>query len=296
MVPNRIVKKLILGSAQFGEKYGINNPGASVTKKEALKILNFAKYSGIKMIDLADKYRSYNKIFNTFGLSNWIVSMKISSDKIKNMSEVKFNSFFFNNLNYINKKKIEYLFFHNSSFLRTKNARLIFNYLTKLKKNGLIKKIGVSVYEPGELLKILENFKIDVVQLPLNIFDRRFCASKYVKIFKSKKIEVHARSIFLQGLLISKKEKLKKKYFKKSIHLNKWFNYLRNNNKNPIFECLNFVLKKKFVSKIVFGVNKLDHIKLIMKNLEYNSNTESLDNFHTHDIKLIDPRKWKKIR
>ena len=91
------------------------------------------------MIDLADKYRSYNKIFNTFGLSNWIVSMKISSDKIKNMSEVKFNSFFFN-LNYINKKKIEYLFFHNSSFLRTKNARLIFNYLTKLKKNGLIKK------------------------------------------------------------------------------------------------------------------------------------------------------------
>ena len=33
-----------------------------------------------------------------------------------------------------------------------------------------------------------------------------------------------------------------------------------------------------------------------MKNLEYNSNTESLDNFHTHDIKLIDPRKWKKIR
>ena len=38
------------------------------------------------MIDLADKYRSYNKFFNTFGLSNWIVSMKISSDKIKNMS------------------------------------------------------------------------------------------------------------------------------------------------------------------------------------------------------------------
>ena len=68
------------------------------------------------MIDLADKYRSYNKIFNTFGLSNWIVSMKISSDKIKNMSEVKFNSFFFNNLNYINKKKIEYLFFTTRLF------------------------------------------------------------------------------------------------------------------------------------------------------------------------------------
>ena len=57
------------------------------------------------------------------------------------------------------------------------------------------------------------------------------------------------------------------------------------------------IKKKKFVSKIVFGVNKLDHIKLIMKILNIiQIPSRSLDNFHTHDIKLIDPRKWKKIR
>ena len=292
MVSNKIVKKFILGSAQFGEKYGVNNPNASISKKESLKILNFAKFSGINTIDLADKYKSYKKIFNTFKLSKWKVSMKISNDEIKNITETKFNNFFFRNLDYLDKRKIDYFFFHNSSLLGNNKGKLIFDYLTRLKKEGFIGKIGVSVYDPKEFLNVLKNFHIDVVQLPLNIFDQRFCNAKYIKKINTKKIEVHARSIFLQGLLISDKEKLKKKYFKNNISLNRWFDYLKDNKKDAIVECLNFVLKKKFVSKIVFGVNKLDHLKSIMNKVKLNFNTEALDKFRTHDIKLIDPRKW----
>jgi len=296
MARNNIVKKLILGSAQFGEKYGVNNSYASLSKRESFKILKFAKSSGINTIDLAEKYKSYKNIFNIYKLNRWKVSLKVSYDQVKHINEEKFNYYFFQNLQYLNKQKIEYLIIHNPSILKKNKGRLFFNNLKKLKKKKLIEKIGVSVYDPGEFLKILKNFTIDVVQLPLSIFDQRFCSSGLIKKINAKKIEVHARSIFLQGLLISNKKNLKKKYFKNNVLLNQWFGYIKNNKKDAIFECLKFVIKKRFVKKIVFGVNKLDHLKKIIKKLNLNYKTQSLDKFRAHDIKLIDPRKWKKIK
>jgi len=297
MVPNKIVKKFVLGSAQFGDKYGINNSNASKSKKNSFKILKYAKFSGINTIDLADKYKSYKNIFNNFELKNWKVSMKIS-DKIVNSysSKDEFENFFFKTLIHLHKKKIEYIFFHNSLDLKKKNGKKIFSYLINLKKRSLVGKIGVSIYSPRELDKVLKNFKFDVIQLPLNIFDQRFCQNKVIKKLQNKKIEVHARSIFLQGLLLSNKKKIKKKYFKNNNSLNKWFNYLKKNKKNAVAECLNFILKKKFVNKIVFGVNKLEHLKLILKKINSKINMKDLDKFRNHDIKLIDPRKWKKIK
>lgn len=297
MVPNKIIKKFILGTAQLGDKYGINNPNASKSKKNSLKILKFAKNFGINAIDLADKYKSYQSIFKIFKLKEWKVSMKISSNIInKSYSKNKFENIFFKTLSHLGKKKIEYFFFHNSSDLNSKNGKKVFSYLIDLKKKGLIKKIGISIYAPNELYNLLKNFRFDVIQLPLNIFDRRFCQDKIVKKLQRNKIEVHVRSIFLQGLLLSNKKILKKKYFRNNYSLDAWFNYVKENKKNAVAECLNFVLKKKFVNKIVIGVNKLEHLKLIIKKINSKINIEDLDKFQNHDINLIDPRRWKKIK
>ena len=62
------------------------------------------------------------------------------------------------------------------------------------------------------------------------------------------------------------------------------------------FYCCYFVVKKKFVSKLVVGVNELKHLKLIQKRNNSKLNVEDIDKFNNRDIKLIDPRKWKKIK
>ena len=122
MVPNKIVKKFVLGSAQFGDKYGINNPYASKSKKNSFKILKYARFSGINTIDLADKYKSYKDIFSNFKLKNWKVSMKIS-DKIVNRysTKHKFENFFFKTLIHLHKKKNRIYFF--SQFFRFKKEK-----------------------------------------------------------------------------------------------------------------------------------------------------------------------------
>ena len=181
-------------------------------EKESIKILKFAKSSGINTIDLAERYKSYKNIFNIFKLNRWKVSLKVSCDLVKHINEEKFNYYFFQNLRYLKKQKIEYLIVHNPSLLKKNKGKIFFNNLKKLKKKGLVQKIGVSVYDPNEFSKIIKNYTIDVVQLPLSIFDQRFCSSRIIKQINAKKIEVHARSIFLQVYLFQIK-KFKKKIF-----------------------------------------------------------------------------------
>ena len=73
------------------------------------------------------------------------------------------------------------------------------------KKNKVIKKIGISVYNKNELNEILKVFTPEIIQFPLNVFNQSFNDKKYLQSLKHKGIELHARSIFLQGLLLKNK-------------------------------------------------------------------------------------------
>ena len=63
--------KLILGTAQFGMKYGINNKIGKIEKNEIMKILNFCKKNNINYFDTASVYgESENKLGNYLKTNN----------------------------------------------------------------------------------------------------------------------------------------------------------------------------------------------------------------------------------
>ena len=109
-----------------------------------------------------------------------------------------------------------------------------FEILSTLKKNNLIKKIGVSVYSPSQLIKILKEYRIDVVQIPFSIIDQRFL--RYFDYIKEKKILIYVRSIFLQGVLLSNR-----KIFSKNKEIIKFNNFAKKIKKNKLDLCLDFV-------------------------------------------------------
>ena len=94
---------------------------------------------------------------------------------------------------------------HNAKELQSSNRKIIISLLKKLKKQKKIRKIGVSIYEPNELNKVLKYLKPDIVQLPVSILNQNFLKNNFLKKLKKLGIEIHARSIFLQGLLLEKK-------------------------------------------------------------------------------------------
>ena len=92
----------------------------------------------------------------------------------------------------------------------------------KIKKIGLVKKIGFSVYKSLDLKKFIKLYNFDIIQFPFNVFDQRILQKKIQYMLKSKKIELHIRSIFLQGLLLLSSKEIIQKGFKKNKSLKKW--------------------------------------------------------------------------
>ena len=208
----------ILGAAQFGTNYGITNFN-KVKLKSVKTILNFAKFK-IDTIDTAIKYKNSNKILKQINIQNFNINSKIILSKYPKNNSKKI----LEHLKYLKISKLNVLFIHNvNEFLKMKEKKKIYMELMQLKKKKFFKKLGLSVYDISEVKNFMKLGKPDILQVPLNVFDRRFIKQSLINFYKKNKIKIQARSCFLQGLLIAKKIPNKfKNYNNIFIKWNKW--------------------------------------------------------------------------
>ena len=189
-------------------------------------------------------------------------------------------------------KKLYGLLIHDSNDLLKTNGLAIYNALKKQKEMGLVDKIGVSVYDPKDLKSLIENYFFDIVQLPLNIFDKRFVENNLLQNLNDLGIEVHVRSIFLQGLLLMDEDRLPIQFFKWKPEFKKWYEWLSKNNITPVDACFQFVKSCNYVNKVLVGIqNERQLLEII--NAYKKSEIKVFPDFGIQDKKLIDPREWK---
>ena len=295
MISNEIklsIDKLVLGTAQFSKGYGITNK-KSTNNEEIKKILNYAKDISLKRIDTATSYGDSEKLIGEYNNSEFLISTKVlCPNKISNFDKDTFSKKFDNSLNKSKTKNFETLFVHNANEFINDKKKVFFSHLQELKESGKIKKIGVSVYEPQEVYKLIELYNIDTIQIPLNLFDQRFLENEIYNFIQNSNIEVHIRSVFLQGILLSEFSELPKSFYQWKDYFKYYDDWVKLNKINKITACLNFVYDKFKDSLIIIGVNSLDNLKQIIENYIRFSliNSESLK---VKNSKLTDPRKWK---
>lgn len=286
MNKSKFKSRLVIGSANFTQKYGVNP--IKINYEENIKILKFAKKNGINQIDTADAYLGKHNVFKDID-KDFKFSTKVTPDKKWTSLEYcqkKIEDHF----KYLNSNSIETLLFHSDKILFTKNGKKIFKNLELLKKKKYFKKIGISIYDTSSLKFITSNYNLNVVQCPYNFLDRRIITSNWFDKLKSQSIEIHARSVFLKGILVNK-SLYKKKYFNKwKNFFKKWFKILEYNKISPVDYCLNDLTIHDF-DKIIIGVNnhknlrQIVNFKIIQKN--------KMISLNTNDKNLIDPRRWK---
>ena len=200
--------KVIIGGAQFGSNYGIANNSGKISKIHTDKIFSLAKENKINFLDTAKNYGESEKLLGKKNLKNWNVVSKLPSlppliEDISNWIESQV-------LDSLKSLKIKTLYgylIHSPEQLLSNVGDEIWRALLKQKKRGLIRKIGYSIYNPKQLDKLFPEFRPDIVQSPYSILDRRLKKSGWLKKLKDKNIEIHIRSIFLQGLLLLEKRK-----------------------------------------------------------------------------------------
>lgn len=279
----------ILGTANLWTKYGFKSK--FINKRQSMSLLNYSQKNNIKTLDISSSYPSFKNIIKETNLKKFKICYKVSNTDFKKSNFYNnFESFFYNLLNKLNVSKIEYFLFHNVKDILSSKNKTILKNLNYLKKNKKIGYLGVSVYSVDDLLKIFKKgIKIDVVQVPFNILDQRIKQKKFLNFIKLKKIKIHVRSIFLQGILTDKKIIPKK--FKRFKELSNWHNFLQENKLNSITEIINFINNFKFINKIVIGVKNKDQLKKIL-NIRISKNKKNFDKFKSNNLQLIDPRKW----
>lgn len=288
---NSKIQRLSLGTAQFGFDYGITNSNGKVSDDEILKIINYCKKKKIFSLDTASAYGASEKIIGKTKISKFKIVTKIP--KIPNHISILEDWVFekiYESLNFLNLNQIYAVLFHSSKDLLLKKGNKIFKTLQYLKKKKIIKKIGVSVYNTVELETIINNYDIDIVNLPISIANRDFLKNNFLKKIKANNIEIHVRSIFLQGLLLNYNN-IKFKYLMKTNFFQKWDTWLKKNNISALDACLSFVQNIKEVDKIVVGVDDLTQLKLIYNSFIKKKNY-NVPNFKSCK-KLINPHKWK---
>lgn len=284
-------KKIIIGTAQFLDNYGINRKEKKIDKASKKSIVKNSISNKFFYFDTSNAYSTYDKIFKNINGQEIILKIHVPKN-IKNFTPwiIKITKLYKKKFNV---KTFYAIMIHNEFVLKDKNFNNFYKCLIDLKKNNFTKKIGISIYSFKYLLNILNRYKFDIIQCPFSVVDRRLLENGLLNKLKKKKIEIHVRSIFLQGLLFKKKfYKYFLKYTSKILRYQTWARV----KSISVFEsALYFVLNYPMIDKFIIGIenkNQIEKLKKAIDNYRYMKHPVA---FKSNDLKLINPNNWPKM-
>ncbi len=267
---------IILGTAQLMDGYGLAKK--KLKNNDLNRILNFAKRKKYYFLDTAIAYQDVDQKLSNLNLKKFNILTKVNNlHNKKTIEDLKKSK------KLMRISKFHTIFLHDEKELISKKKNDNFKKLKKLKSLNLTKYIGLSAYSKKNTIKIIKNFKIDALQLPVNLFDRRFLDKNFLSIVKKKKIKIFFRSIFLQGTLVDEKLYKRENKLDKSRYFKNYFEWLKKNKKEPIKLTLNF-LNQMGVKKAIIGVSNSNEYKEILKHVNFSKKIQ-IPNF---DIKQTD--------
>lgn len=284
--------KLALGTVQFGAAYGINNKTGRVPESEVADILRKAVLSGIDMLDTAQAYGESEAVIG--GMPALSGSFRIVS-KFTAGPGLDPKSLLSGSLTRLNTSRLYAFLYHK--FPDFGDYPGWFEELLRLKSEGSIEKVGFSVYYPHEIRSLLDRgIKFDLVQLPYSVFDRRF--EPLFPELKKAGVEIHARSLFLQGLAFRDPEQLPFGLDRIKPRLDRLRRISEENSIKVSALCLCFGLLSPDIDRLVIGADCLadleDTLSGIGKTREVAKVYDELRLLKEDNEDLILPFKWKK--
>jgi len=280
------MSRLALGTVQFGLDYGISNTSGQVPIEEARKILELAKEHDIDTLDTASGYGNSERVLGEIGINDFQIVTKTTSLQLGITNVLQS---FHKSLSDLNTPSVDGLLIHNIDETKDKQFDALYDDLDKLKQDKLINKIGFSTYTPDQVDFLLDNFDFDLIQVPFNVFDTRLIDGGQLQALKNQNIEVHARSVFLQGLLLDFKH-LSGYFSKWTNQFNSYQEIVQDSGLSLLEYTLNFALNTQEIDKVLVGVHSEKQLKEIIQSVK---EQDSLNAYPINDIDLINPSLWK---
>jgi aryl-alcohol dehydrogenase-like predicted oxidoreductase len=287
--------KLALGTVQFGLSYGIANQAGQVSRAETKEMLEFAVSQGIDTIDTAIAYGDSEACLGEIGVQDLKIVTKLPPipdvcDDINQWVSQHISD----SIRRIGCRELHGLMLHQSTDLLGKFGQQLYNAMQNLKDNGLVRKIGVSIYSPVELDAISTKFAVDIVQAPFNVVDQRLLTTGWLYRLENDGIELHTRSSFLQGLLLMPREAIPEKFSRWAPLWDSWNRWLHDRGVPAAKVCLDFVRSFNQIDRVVVGVDNLAQLKELAV---FASAPPTLEfpSIICSDEELINPANWPSL-
>jgi aryl-alcohol dehydrogenase-like predicted oxidoreductase len=291
--------KIGLGTVQFGQNYGVSNKQGITPEDEVREILTLAWENGITLLDTATLYGTSEEALgrSTPPHTSFRFITKtptFQKTKIEKEDTTALKDTFRSSLDKLRQQDLYGLLIHHAVDLLKEGGQHLWEGMQDLREMGLVQKIGISVYSPQELDHLLEKYTPDIVQAPINVFDQRMIQNGHLQRLHDMGVEIHSRSVFLQGLLLMSPEELPVYFNSQRDTMLQYREALHRQNISPLEAALWFVCRQPQIDYVIVGVNNQAHLKEILSAVQNMDLLRSIDlsMFALNEEAIINPSLW----
>lgn len=290
------MSELVLGTVQFGLNYGITNESGEVSDRTMKQMLQLANYFGIELFDTAADYGNSQERLGSFSevdsKRRYVTKFSLCTSGVRPTVE----NIYLDSMNQLNVETLHGVLFHKIEDFRDPRCSEAIEILRNARESRTIQRVGVSVYNQRDLELALSLFPdLDILQIPANILDYSLLESALVQSLKKNGVEVHVRSVFLQGLLLSSPDTLPLYFSELKPILNRLADIATEHQKSVLELLLGKMRGHSSIDAILVGATTAEELEEIGSAWLSSMN---IPDFELPPVRaeLLDPRKWPKVR
>jgi aryl-alcohol dehydrogenase-like predicted oxidoreductase len=284
-------RRLALGTVQFGMDYGPE--GRKVPPSEIPRILQSARLGGMDTLDTAVAYGESEALLGGAGIEGWRVVTKVPAlpaDCRDPQAWVVATAK--GSLSRLGVASLHGLLLHRPSDLLDAHGDAIYSGLQRCREEGLARKIGISIYDPGELAGIVPRYPMELIQAPFSVLDQRLRQGGWLERLKAAGVEVHARSVFLQGLLLMPDARRPRRFDRWDALWRRWQTWLGDNRVSALKACLHFALAHDELDRVIVGVDTPSQLREVLESVDGDCPLAPAS-LASDDVDLLEPFRWK---
>ena len=294
--------RLCIGTVQFGMDYGVQG-GTKPSPEDAMSMLDYATQNGVDAIDTAASYGTAEDVVGEF-----LSRKTVPRESLQVVT--KFGTGIFDGAaaaeyparlraaaeTALGRLRTDYVDAFICHVPSAAGDEAVTAAMADLKRSGLARHVGFSVYETGEAMACLDSAAVDFMQAPFSVLDQRMASSGALARAAARGVDVHTRSAFVQGLMLMDVEAIPPHLAAARPHVEALERLCRANGVTRRALALAYVKGRSEISHLLFGVDSMAQLREVVEDFNRDVPAQIVDGiaarFADVPADVFMPNKW----
>ncbi len=296
------VSRIGLGTVQFGLDYGITNSAGRPEQSEVERICRTAADAEIDTLDTACLYGASEAVIGATRAADALrvvtKTPKFSAMESAAEAAQELRSKLQVSLDRLGRPSVDALLFHEAEDLLGPHGEVLWRAMEEIRDAGLAGKIGVSVYHGRQIDAALDRYPLEIVQIPFNPLDRRLIEGGQIERLSRAGVEVHARSLFLQGLLLQAPGLIEPRFGVLRDAVAEMQGWAAEQGLTPLQGVLRLAMAEQRIDRFIVGVTSARELEDIVSGAQSGQGAYQPTEFASSvplDPRYLDPSRWAEL-